>query len=49
MNENGDKTNVASRPDSVFGHFHRGNPRKSIERRKNMKIGVGAVGGDANV
>ena len=48
-NKNGHKTNVASRPGSVLGHFHRENPRKCIERRKNMQIGVGAVAGDANV
>ena len=49
MNENGYKTNVASRPASVFGYFGLENPRKCIECRKNMKIGVGSVNGDVNV
>ena len=48
-NENGHKTNVVSRPASVLVLFQWKNPRKCIERRKNMQIGVGAVDGDAIV
>ena len=49
MNENGYKTNVASRLASVFGYFGLENSRKCIECRKNMKFGVGVVDGDAKV
>ena len=41
--------NVASRPASVLRHFHEENPRKRVERQKNMQIGVGAVEGDASM
>ena len=49
MNENGYKTNVASRPASNFGYFGLENPRKCIECQKNMKFGMGVVVGDGKV
>ena len=48
-NEKKHKTDVASRPGSVFVIFDLENPRKCVERRKNTRIGVGAVDGDANM
>ena len=48
-NENGHKTDVASRPGSVFTILDLENPRKCVERRKNTGVGVGAVDGDGNL
>src|SRR3954467_9400807 len=45
----GMKTDVASRPGSVFAIFNLKNPRKCAERRKKTRIGVGAVHDDGNV
>ena len=36
-------------PASVLRHFHEENPRKRLERQKNMQTGMGAVEGDASM
>ena len=43
LNEIRHQTNVASRPACVLGFFDREYPRKCIERRKRVKIGVRVV------
>ena len=48
-NKNGHKTDVASRPGSVFAILDLENPRKCVERRKNTRVGVDAVDGDGNL
>ena len=49
MDKNREERHVASRSDIGVGYFFLKNPRKCVERRKNTRVGVGAVDGDANV
>ena len=48
-NEKKHKTDVASRPGSVFAILDLENPRKCVECRKNTGVGVGAVDDDGNL